>query len=473
MFSINVRMSKWLLMTLLLITAFRSAAVESAVGAPPATAYPVRVSDNHHYLIDQNGEPFFYLGDTAWELFHRLSREEADLYLRNRAAKRFTVIQAVVLAEFGGLVEPDCYGALPLENKDPTKPVEPFFKNVDAIVERADALGLVIGMLPSWGDKWNKRWGQGPEIFTPENARIYGEFLGKRYRDKPIIWILGGDRPIENARQRAIVRAMAVGLRKGDQGRHLITFHPNGGQSSAQWFQTDDWVDFNMIQSGHGYDHPNYERIAADYSRKPAKPCMDAEPGYEDHPAEFNAKNGYLDDYETRKHAYWALFAGAYGHTYGCHDVWQFLGPSRPPITAARTPWKDAIDLPGAGQMQFARALLESRPMLSRIPDQTLLVSDPGRGTDHVQATRGEDGSYAFVYSASGCAFTVDLDKLTGERLRGSWYDPRTGTSSPAGVIAGKGKHTFQPPTQGKQCDWVLVLDDESKGFLEPGKSAR
>jgi hypothetical protein len=90
-----------------------------------------------------------------------------------------------------------------------------------------------------------------------------------------------------------------------------------------------------------------------------------------------------------------------------------------------------------------------------------------------VQATRGEDGSFVFVYSASGCAFTVDLNKLTGERLRGSWYDPRTGTSSPAGVIAGKGKHTFQPPTQGKQCDWVLVLDDESKGFLEPGKSER
>ena len=466
-------MSKCLLTTLLLIAALSSAAADSAIGAEPATAYPVRVSDNHRYLIDQNGEPFFYLGDTAWELFHRLSREEADLYLRNRVAKRFTVIQAVVLAEFGGLVEPDHYGALPLENNNPTKPVEAFFKNVDAIVDRADELGLVIGMLPTWGDKWNKKWGQGPEIFTPENARIYGEFLGKRYREKPIIWVLGGDRPIENERQKAIVRAMGAGLRKGDQGRHLITFHPNGGQSSAQWFQTDDWLDFNMIQSGHGYDHPNYERIAADYSRKPARPCMDAEPGYEDHPAEFNAKNGYLDDYETRKHAYWALFAGAHGHTYGCHDVWQFLGPSHSPITAARTPWKKAIDLPGAGQMQFVRALLESRPMLIRIPDQTLLVSDPGRGTDHVQATRGEDGSFALVYSASGRAFTVDLEKLTGDRLRASWYDPRTGISTPAGLIAGKGKHMFQPPTQGKRCDWVLVLDNASKGFLEPGKSAR
>ena len=76
-------------------------------------------------------------------------------------------------------------------------------------------LGLVVGMLPTWGDKWNKKWGQGPEIFTPENARVYGEFLGRRYKDKPIVWILGGDRPVENDRHRAILRAMAEGLRAG------------------------------------------------------------------------------------------------------------------------------------------------------------------------------------------------------------------------------------------------------------------
>ena len=83
------------------------------------TPYPVRVSDDHRQLIDQHGSPFFYLGDTAWELFHRLDREEADLYLRDRAAKRFTVIQAVVLAEYGGLDVPNAYGHLPLADKDP------------------------------------------------------------------------------------------------------------------------------------------------------------------------------------------------------------------------------------------------------------------------------------------------------------------------------------------------------------------
>jgi Protein of unknown function (DUF4038)/Putative collagen-binding domain of a collagenase len=436
------------------------------------TSYPVRVSDNHRYLIDQHGQPFFYLGDTAWELFHRLDRDEADLYLKDRAAKRFTVIQSVVLAEFGGLVEPNPYGHLPLVDKDPARPFEAYFEHVDFIVNRAEELGLVVGMLPTWGDKWNKKWGQGPEIFTPENAHAFGKFLGSRYRDKPVIWILGGDRPVENDRQRQIVRAMGAGLGEGDGGRHLMTYHPMGGKTSADFFPDEPWLAFHMLQSGHNYDNPNYDRIAADYARKPIKPCLDGEPGYEDHPAGFKAANGYLDAYDARKAAYWALFAGACGHAYGCHDIWQFLGPKRPPVTAARTPWREAKDLPGAGQMRHARALLESRPLLIRVPDQSLLKSDPGRGTDHFRATRAEDGSYAFIYSASGKPFTVDLEKLSGDRLRASWYDPRMGTSSPIGSLLRAGTREFRPPSQGKGNDWVLVLDDEAKGYSEPGTLA-
>jgi hypothetical protein len=465
-----------------------STAFSAAVGEfndPPASAsphaihqeskaaYPVGVSANHRYLIDQHNKPFFYLGDTAWELFHRLDRDEADLYLRDRASKRFNVIQAVVLAEFGGLDVPNSYGHLPLTDKDPTRPVEAYFEHVDFIVNRAEQLGLVIGMLPTWGDKWNKKWGQGPEIFTPVNAAAFGEFLGRRYRDKPIIWILGGDRPVENDRHRQIVRALAAGLGKGDGSRHLMTYHPMGGKTSADFFPDDTGLAFNMLQSGHDYNTPNYDRIAADYARKPVKPCLDGEPGYEDHPAGFKAANGYLDDYDARKAAYWALFAGACGHTYGCHDIWQFLGPSRPPVTAARTPWTEAKDLPGAGQMRHARALLESRPFLIRVPDQSLLASDPGRGTDHVQATRAEDGSYAFIYSAAGKSFIVDLDKLSGERLRASWYDPRKGTSAAIGTLPRRGRHEFRPPSQGKGHDWILVLDDEAKGYPEPGETAR
>src|SRR3954451_857211 len=113
----------------------------------------LKVSSNKRYLVTADNKPFFWLGDTGWELFHRLTREEADKYLQNRADKGFTVIQAVALAEMDGLHVPNAYGEVPLENDDPTRPREAYFQHVDYIINKAAELGLYIGLLPTWGDK--------------------------------------------------------------------------------------------------------------------------------------------------------------------------------------------------------------------------------------------------------------------------------------------------------------------------------
>lgn len=110
----------------------------------------LKVHTSRRYLVTEDGKPFFWLGDTAWELFHRLGREEAGVYLRDRAGKGFTVIQAVVLAELDGLNTPNPAGHRPLIENDPTQPNEPHFQDVDWVVDRAEALGLYIGMLPTW-----------------------------------------------------------------------------------------------------------------------------------------------------------------------------------------------------------------------------------------------------------------------------------------------------------------------------------
>jgi hypothetical protein len=202
---------------------------------------------------------------------------------------------------------------------------------------------------------------------------------------------------------------------------------------------------------------------------------MDGEPCYEDHPImgdgwKFSAENGYFGEHNVRKAAYWSLFAGAHGHTYGCHPVWQMFDPDkREAINNAPRPWHEAIKLPGACQMQHARALLESRPFLNRIPDQSLVVSEVGTGGDHVQATRDRDGAYAMVYVPSGKPFTVDLQELSGEKLTAWWYDPRTGQSSSIGEVRKHGAEQFEPPSESGP-DWVLVLDDSSKGFGAPGE---
>jgi hypothetical protein len=194
---------------------------------------------------------------------------------------------------------------------------------------------------------------------------------------------------------------------------------------------------------------------------------MDAEPGYEDIPHTLQSlDDGYLDDFDSRKTLYWALFAGAHGHTYGCHPIWQMWRVGHDSLMWTRRPWYEALHLPGAAQMGHARALLLSRPFLERVPDQSLLLSEAGAGVHHVRATRDEQGRYAMVYIPTGRPVELDLAKLSGERLRASWFDPRTGMARVIGVFPKAERRAWTPPFGGP--DWVLVLDDVDAGFGEP-----
>jgi uncharacterized protein DUF4038/collagenase-like protein with putative collagen-binding domain len=428
----------------------------------------LRVSDNKRFLVTKDGKPFFWLGDTAWELFHRLSREEADKYLANRAEKGFTVIQAVILAELDGLRVPNAYGEIPLEDFDPTRPREAYFQHVDYIINKAATLGIYIALLPTWGDKvFKDRWGEGPEIFNTANAAVYGKWLGNRYKSKTnIIWVMGGDR-VPDEKATAIWRSLAAGIATGTGGNDnaLMTFHPqpNGVEDggSSKYFHNDEWLDFNMLQTGHCRENNIWDRIQVVYNRAPFKPVLDGEPLYEDHPVCFNAKDlGISSAYDVRKHAYLDLFAGAFGHTYGCHDVWQMYAPNRTSINGAHLPWYIAIDLPGAGQMRYVRKLLESRSMIDRVPDQTLITDALGNN-DRIQATRGKD--YIFIYSSEGRSFTVKMGKVSGDEITSTWFNPRNGEEKNIGRSSNKGEKVFNPPTSGYGQDWVLIIDEASK----------
>lgn len=436
---------------------------------------PLKVSSNGRFLVHEDGTPFFYLGDTAWELFHRLNREDAERYLENRRGKGFTVIQAVCLAELDGLNTPNPYGDLPLTNNDPATPAttpgnDPgdatqydYWDHVDYIVERARAKGIYIGMLPTWGSHVVSG------VLNAGNAEAYGRFLGQRYAGKPILWILGGDRSASGyeAVWRALAKGIAIGVSGSeDYSKVLMTFHPPGGGSSASWFHNDAWLDFNMLQTGHCYND-SYSMIVREYNRTPVKPVMDGEPMYEDHPICFNTSNGYATDVEVRRYAYWDLFAGAHGHTYGCHNIWQMYAPGRSPISWARKYWYDSLDLPGAWDMMHLRNLILSRPFLSRVPDQSI-VADAYTGNDHLRATRGD--GYAFVYTPTGWNFTVNLGKISGTTVRAYWWNPRDGSSTVIGDYANSGTQGFTPPSSGTGNDWVLVLDDTSRGFPAPGR---
>jgi hypothetical protein len=436
----------------------------------------LRISENSRYLAYEDGLPFFYLGDTAWELFHRLDLEQSNRYLQNRAVKGFTIIQAVALAELDGLYRPNAVGYRPLQDNDPAKPNEDYFRHIDAVMEIAAAYGLFIGMLPTWGDKWKQ--GTGPEsgIFTVDNAAYYGEYLGERYVDASLIWILGGDQNIENEHDEAIIRSLARALRKGDKGNHLITYHPRGPGLSSDFCHTEPWLDFNMIQSSHGArDHDNGRFTAHDYNLLPIKPTLDGEPRYECIPVGFYNSNSVnclrFDAYDVRQAAYWSLLAGACGHTYGNNNVWQMWEPGREPRISANVPWWEALDHPGAFQMGYVRRLFESRLFNGLVPDKSIVVDAPSHGGAKIRAATASDGSFSFIYSPKGLPFSVNLGRIHSQRIRASWFDPRYGSAYELHTGSNRGYQTFVPPSSGRGNDWLLVLDDATLEYSLPGQT--
>lgn len=428
------------------------------------------VSENRRFLMHEDGTPFFYLGDTAWELFHRLTKADAERYLENRRAKGFTVIQAVVLAELDGLNTPNAEGNTPLVNNDPLKPDEQYFEHVDWVIRKALEKGLYIGLLPTWGDKVDKKWGIGPVIFNRDNAFGYGQWIANRYKDYPnIIWINGGDRE-GGGDNFEIWNALGEGIRSVDKN-HLMTFHPLGESSSSTWFHDSPWLDFNMCQTSHAQrSYSIYRRLVVhDYNLTPVKPCMDGEPRYEDHPVAWKPDTeGWFDDSDVRQALYWNLFSGSFGHTYGCNPIWQMKTPQSEPVGFARNNWYDVLDLAGASDLIHARRLIESRPFLSRIPDQSLIVPAGYSDLDFIVATSGE--GYALVYFPTGLSAVINIQMLGASEIRASWYNPRTGESILIDTIDDIKPFRFTPPYGGKGNDWILILDDVSRGFSLPGQ---
>src|SRR5690606_26426092 len=145
----------------------------------------------------------------------------------------------------------------------------------------------------------------------------------------------------------SIIRNMANGLNSAGS-THLKTYHPWGGKSSSEYFHGDNWLDFNSFQSGHAVlNNPNYNMTSTDYEQIHTKPTIDIESRYEHLPINFNPTNGFFDGYDARQAAYWSVFAGAFGHTYGHNSVWQMFKKNKTATIHASIYWEDALDAAG------------------------------------------------------------------------------------------------------------------------------
>ncbi|MBE0652371.1 MAG: glycoside hydrolase family 140 protein [Bacteroidales bacterium] len=441
----------------------------------------LKISDNNRFLTDEHGNPFFWLGDTGWLLFSKLSREETEIYLADRAGKGFNVIQVMVLHT---LTATNFYGDSALigsnvayphttEGNDSEDPEQyDFWDHVDYVVDMAAKKGIYLGMVPVWGS--NVKGG----LVKREDAAVYAGWLADRYKNSPnIIWLNGGD--VRGSDSTGIWNTIGTIINQVDTN-HLITFHPFGRTTSSTWFHDEEWLDFNMFQSGHrrydqddtewGFGQDNWKYVYHDYALLPPKPTIDGEPSYEGIPQGLHdTAQPYWTEDDVRRYAYWSVFSGAFGFTYGANSVMQFYKPGdRRPSYGAREYWTEGINLPGAGQMQYLKNLILSRPSLHRVNDQSLIAGVNGTKYEYLVTTRGDD--YAFIYTYTGRTFTVQMGLISGKTIKASWYKPADGTTTNIGELENKGVYEFDPPGEPNSGnDWVLVLETQKRylGYIK------
>ena len=442
----------------------------------------LKVSKDGRSLENVDGTPFFWLGDTGWELFQRLDKKEADLYLETRAKQGFNVIQVSLMPGPRSLAVPNRFGEVYLFNRNLDKINEKYFEFVDYVVNKAASLGLFIAMLPATGDTWNPESHKEKEIIVrQDNAFRYGNFLGLHFKSQwNIVWLLGGDRDPYTDDNYTTIRLLAKGLKQGSGGKHLCTYHPGGDCSSASFFHEDEWLDFNMTQTGHSNRKvPNYLYTLNNYCMFPVKPCLDGEPRYEAIPVRFwemkmdsTYRNntyevddsltpyGYFNDYDVRTAAYWSVFSGACGHTYGNGSVWMFWEKGKSSSIAVKYSWQTALSSPGSMQMGYLRQLIEQYGINNLRPDRNVITNNTFIGENYIASLRAKDGSAVLIYTPVGEKFKVSLSKLSGKEISARWLNPSTGTYSNTERIGTKSLIAeFIPPVKGN--DWILVLESK------------
>jgi hypothetical protein len=432
----------------------------------------LKVSENKRFLVTENGDPFFWLGDTGWMLFTKLTREEAETYLENRKQQGFNVIQVMILHDLRN--EVNAYGDTALTGNRIDQPkVTPgssfadakqydFWDHVDYLVDLAAKKGLYMAMVPVWGS--NVRSG----LITREQAEKYALWIAERFRNRHnVIWINGGD--VRGDDSTAIWNIIGSTIRKTSKNQ-LITYHPFGRTQSSTWFHNEQWIDLNMFQSGHrrydqdttglAYGEDNWKYASDDYLKKPVRPTIDGEPSYEGIPQGLHdTTQPYWTDSDVRRYAYWSVFAGCCGFTYGNNSIMQFYKPSdMNPAYGAKEYWNVALNAPGASHMKYLKQLILSKPYFERVPAGELLAGKQGTKYDYIAITRGKD--YVFAYTYNGSDISLDMKMLSWPEYKISWFDPRNGKVTYYSKSKNSGITAFDPPgekTNGN--DWVLILE--------------
>lgn len=431
-------------------------------------AFPLKLSDDPsaRYLVDQNNQPFFIVGEAAWSLMGQVSLEDAQLYLDDLAARGYNTVIATLVEEYYADNAPaNFYGDPPyLPANDFSSPNEAYFAHADAVINYAASKGILVILSPNYlgccGDGWRSVLEQQN---TVQDAINFGTFIGNRYKDFPnLIYAWGNDMLPDNTNVREKIDAMAAAAKAMD-ANHLHTFHaaPETSAWEVKNAYSYSWVDFNSVYTYF----PVQGEVIANFdpdnnlNTAPPMPLFLFESHYEN---DWDNKTALI----TRREGYVAVLSGASGYAYGNNPMWHMNGH---PFWNT-TDWHLHLDDEGRADMTYFSALFNSRNWASLVPDlnNTLVINGKGSGENYSAAARTSDGNTAIIYFPNAKTVTVNMAQISGSAVKVWWFNPRDGSSLAGGTQPNTGSQNFAPPTNE---DWLLVLDNADLNLPAPGSN--
>ncbi len=422
-----------------------------------AAEFPLKVAANGRYLVDQTGDPFLVVGDTAWSLIVQLDNDDIDRYLSDRQKRGInSIIVNLIEHKFCANAPKNRAGLAPFQRiGDFSTPNPDYFDFAHEVIKKAHEKGIVVWLFPAY-----LGWGGKDEGFFREmkssgkaSLRGYGRFLGSRFKDLPnIVWVMGGDYTPEPEDQWT-VNEIAEGIRKEDP-THPMSGHGSPEHAAVAAFGDQDWLAINAVYS---YQKTLFQPAFAEYQRRPHRPFLLIESTYE-------GEHDSTPD-QIRRQAYWAMLSGACGQFFGNNPIWHFDGPG---LYSVKTTWQEALSGTGSRDMSRLRDLFIGLPWHRLEPDSNheILSEGYGDGITTALTARTADKRLSLTYIPStgtdSRALTVDLAQFSGP-ITARFYNPATGqwiamTGEP---LPNRGRHSLHTPGDNGTGtnDWILALE--------------
>jgi hypothetical protein len=462
--TIRIRGTGGLVVVAIIVLSAMPVAAGAPLAAPalPQPVFPLKLSRDQRYLVDQQDTPFLVIGDSPWSLIVELQPAQVNQYLDDRQAKGFNVLLVNLIEHRFSSHPPTLHDRTPpfLPPGDFGSPNKAYFDYAEQVVAKAAERGIVILLCPAYLGYGGGEDGFFQEMLTSgrEKVRSYGRYVGRRFRKHTnLIWIVGGDFTPDREQQWT-VDELAAGIREEDP-THLMTVHTGPDQTAADNFADRDWLQLNHV---YAYREDLYVACYAADGRRPRMPYFLLETAYE---GEHQAKPERI-----RRQAYWPLLCGAFGILYGNSPLWHFGSQG---VYDRGGDWVAALDSQGARDVNRLVGALQGKAWWQLRPDRHHSLVTAGYGTfgqlDYVTAARTPDGTLALAYIPSTGTdrreLTVDLSQLTG-RVTAEWYNPVTGQYQAAGSgpLGNAGEVTLTTPGDNSSGtnDWLLILQSAS-----------